>query len=808
MVATTPPSQPYIPWYRKLELPIILPSALLALVMVWSVVQSIATSNWADGLNVLVIVALPALLVGLLFARLHWLPGSLAHILSAILGVAWSVQCVGGLLINEIRGELGAPVAERLANWGDKAAEIAIRAIVLTRTVQAGGRGEDIVLFIVALALLMWLMGYATGWLLFRAHWTWPAVIINAVVILINYTFASPKPNILFFIFLGSALLLVVHQNIVQQERNWSASLIDFPTFMSVRFLSAAALFCCVVMLITSLLPGNVSSAQVARTWRVVSSPLTAMREGWEVAFSTINAPPGTSGGGFFTRSMRVGGGRILGDTIIMRVQSPKYEYWRAIARDRYSGRAWENTVGERARADTNTTTVEAARTPLEPGVIAIQPQDLQGRTLITQTVELAQERSDNLLVVAGQFVSSGLPVLVEHGFVDGDGNAAPNYVETSAIFSQVPLQQTQTYTVSSLASTADVQSLREAGTGYPDWIRSFYLQIPDTVTQRTRDLAQKVVGDVNATNPYDQAEAIQNYLRRFVYDERRPLPPENRDWADYFLFESKSGYCDDFATSMIVMLRSLGVPARLAQGYAGGTPDPDGSGFVVRESVAHSWPEVYFPGFGWQRFEPTPASYTNVPARPSLPEGEISPSSIVPGSAELPDFLRDRLEDENAADTLSAEDLEASRQAALARQQAEQQRQMLLMMGVLLALAGFVALLIYRMNRELRGLSPAAAAYTRLGRMASWAGLRQEQHLTPHEYGQFLSEKLPDQRGPVERIVGAYVSERYKPDASPRGIDFEPDIRAVRKPLLGRIFTQFGSDRSQRKVTLQRRKR
>jgi hypothetical protein len=115
------------------------------------------------------------------------------------------------------------------------------------------------------------------------------------------------------------------------------------------RFLLAGALFCALVVLVTSLLPGNVSSTQVARAWRTISLPLTAAREGWEKAFSTINAPPGSVGGGFATTSVRAGGPRSLGDAEIMRIRSPKFDYWRAVAWDRYSGQGWQSTVGEPA---------------------------------------------------------------------------------------------------------------------------------------------------------------------------------------------------------------------------------------------------------------------------------------------------------------------------------------------------------------------------------------------------------------------------------------------------------------------------
>ena len=86
MVATTPAAKPYVPWYLRWELPAVVPGAIFAALMLWSVTRSIGTSNWAEGLDVLTSVGLPALLVGIIFARLRWLPGWLAHLLSAALG--------------------------------------------------------------------------------------------------------------------------------------------------------------------------------------------------------------------------------------------------------------------------------------------------------------------------------------------------------------------------------------------------------------------------------------------------------------------------------------------------------------------------------------------------------------------------------------------------------------------------------------------------------------------------------------------------------------------------------------------------
>src|SRR5260370_36233488 len=100
---------------------------------------------------------------------------------------------------------------------------------------------------------------------------------------------------------------------------------------------------------------------------------------------------------------------------------------------------------------------------------------------------------------------------------------------------------------------------------------------------------------------PYDKSKAIESWLRGNVaYNEAMPNPPGNVDLIDWSLFTVKQGYCTYYASAMVIMLRSLHIPARMAAGFAQGTYDPATQSFVVRERDAHTWVEVYFPGAGW----------------------------------------------------------------------------------------------------------------------------------------------------------------------------------------------------------------
>lgn len=104
----------------------------------------------------------------------------------------------------------------------------------------------------------------------------------------------------------------------------------------------------------------------------------------------------------------------------------------------------------------------------------------------------------------------------------------------------------------------------------------------------------------------YDQAIAIETHLRSFRYTLDIPLPPKGQDVTDYFLFDLQKGYCDYYATSMVVLARAAGLPSRLVVGYGSGLFDPEHNRYIVTEADAHSWAEIYFPEFGWIEFEPT----------------------------------------------------------------------------------------------------------------------------------------------------------------------------------------------------------
>jgi hypothetical protein len=139
----------------------------------------------------------------------------------------------------------------------------------------------------------------------------------------------------------------------------------------------------------------------------------------------------------------------------------------------------------------------------------------------------------------------------------------------------------------------------------------SKYLQLPEALPPRIKSLAKSITDSKD--NRYDKVKAIEKYLsNNYKYTLTPNDTPQGRDFVDYFLFDEKKGYCTYYATSMVVMLRSLGIPARYVEGYIVTSGSKKGNEYHVTNEKAHAWVEAYFEGFGWIKFEPTAAYSSN----------------------------------------------------------------------------------------------------------------------------------------------------------------------------------------------------
>ncbi len=270
-----------------------------------------------------------------------------------------------------------------------------------------------------------------------------------------------------------------------------------------------------------------------------------------------------------------------LSDTIMMYVQSPAWSYWRGYAFDHYDGRSW-------SESNDNLIPYTTGRS----GRFAIDRNPSRQQTFV-QTFYIAHDMP-NVLWTGGHPISVFFPS--RELAVDATGGIRIGSA----------LQAGTVYSIESTNRNFEPSELRQATGAIPIAIKTPYLQLPDTTTARTRELAQTITAGQATT--YDKVIAIRGYvMNTFPYDYYPPPQPPNTDAVDQFLFVDKRGVCEHFTSAMVVLLRSAGIPARFVVGYGSGTYNAITGYYEVHANDAHAWVEVYFPDLGWVPFDPTP---------------------------------------------------------------------------------------------------------------------------------------------------------------------------------------------------------
>ncbi|CAN5756052.1 hypothetical protein BH23CHL5_BH23CHL5_21810 [soil metagenome] len=368
-------------------------------------------------------------------------------------------------------------------------------------------------------------------------------------------------------------------------------------------------------------------------------------------------------------------------------------------------------------------------------------------------------------------------------GVIVSASGRLPVYEDVEAVFLPNDAEALQTYAVEGLLPSMSQAEILSANGTYPRFVTDRYLGLPETVTPRTRELAQQVVVAAGATTPGEMALAIQNFLRtEYDYLLESSLAPRGQDIVDYFLFERKVGRCDHFATSMIVMLRSLDVPARLVTGLAPVQFDDSSSGFVYRARDAHAWVEVYLPGLGWVQFEPTPSESPLNYDQPGQNQGLAEQIEPTPTPTLLPEEPID-------------EPVVEATPAPLAPVQEQPPDSSMLDRGttlpgiLLVAVLGAVGLGLMGVAAwrwPLRGLGPGASYFLRFQRLARFLGVRPEPTLTPGEYAFRYAERRPRYADAAYTIADAYSGEQYGPpgETESRGLLGRDGWLAVRRSI------------------------
>jgi len=687
---------------------------VLATVVVFSPVFAIVAANWTDGLEVLWLVALMGMVVGWLISISRF-RSLTAHLLSTVYGATW----IGYLL--------AGPLPYLL--WRDRILVLYGRLVAWIGLALRGGTGRDSLLFILLLSLIVWWVGYTATWNTVRYQRVWRAVLPSGIVLFVNlYYYPGTKLTVYLMIYLLCALLLVVRSYTVLQERRWEREGVGYNSDVRVDLLRSGLVLAVAAILLAWVAPTAASSESAYDLWRRVEGPWRGVEDNFNRMFSTLRSQAFVQGNPF-GRTLTLRGPRVLRDVPVLQISTPsdKRFYWRGVVFDRYTGGGWINT-------DDNSVQLDAWQ---QPNLAAFE-----AREEVTQTVMVLLP-ADTLIFAAPQPRRVSVATRADASItVDG-------VTEVSQLITYRSLKKGSFYSVVSSLSTADEESLRVSGTDYPAWVRDRYLQLPDSLPQSVRAQAQIIAGTLPTA--YDKASAIEAWLRANVtYDDQTPAPPQDQDAVAYVL-SIKRGYCDYYASAMVVMLRSLGVPARVAVGYAQGVYDPFNRFYSVREKDAHSWVEVFFPKYGWVEFEPT-ASQPLIERPKPAPQGTATPEPTPSGTGDIePRPTRERNEPEDPGFVGGGGAF---------------RRPMGAWVWVLAAIVAFLsglfaAMLIFE-RRGLGGLSLTAQMYVRLLRFSGWLHVRWRDSYTPHERGLEFAGAVPEASRLILQVTDDYTCEQY----------------------------------------------
>lgn len=285
---------------------------------------------------------------------------------------------------------------------------------------------------------------------------------------------------------------------------------------------------------------------------------------------------------------------------VVMRVRSQAEGFWRVLAFDRYTGEGWEISRNDKVK--------RLQRSPFSYQTFLDSPLIIGKTKEIVQTYTIVSELPNLIPAMTYPkeiyFPTSIIAVDTEDG-----------------LRSPVGLSEGLTYTVLSEVPYRDRTRLAKSGSQYPDSIKNYYLQVPPQIADKVKQLTEEILAGYNRqqiaqtektlSSPYEIALYLAQYLKQnYTVPENPfsiPLLNDQDDLVEAFLFKNKGGLPDQFSTVLTVMLRSIGIPARLVAGFSSGDFNPFTGMYVVKNTDAYAMTEVYFPKYGWFAFDPIP---------------------------------------------------------------------------------------------------------------------------------------------------------------------------------------------------------
>ncbi len=574
-------------------------SALLLLAALFSVSGRLVSTRWTESLGLTMGLAVFGLGLGLLLGQ-----SIFSRALSFLFSIAYGVI----LIPWQLGISLGLKISwvERLYNLRGRLG-IVIQELIQQEPV------TDNLLFLTLMAALFWFLSVHAGFTLVRNGNPWLATLPGGLVALVIHSFDPLLIRRSWFLalYLFFALMLVARLAYLKRRKAWVWSRTHLPMDMGLDWGRFAVLVVAVLLAFSWNAPVFAGTLRpVAELWQTASRPWLGLKDRFGFAFASLRASVGLVSD-MYGDSMTLGRGNPLSDRVMFDVEAPFVSpggvrlYWRARVYGLYLDGQWRNGLSERRVLGSDSPDLNQSGVRLRSTAkFTFYPYDVISILMVPPQPLWVSRPGEAVLV-------NNADGTVDVGFFQADPFVRPG----------------ERYQVRSSLAAVTSADLRAAGTNYPDWVIDRYLQLPPDITLRTRDLAHQIAGQFD--NPYDIAQAVTDYLRNNIdYTQTVPEIPSGQERVDWFLFDLRQGFCNYYASAEVVLLRSLGIPARLAVGYAQGerridtiaaaTPGPDEGPspslesdtvtYVVRQRDAHAWPEVFFPGIGWVEFEPTTA--------------------------------------------------------------------------------------------------------------------------------------------------------------------------------------------------------
>ncbi|MEZ0395338.1 MAG: transglutaminase domain-containing protein [Anaerolineales bacterium] len=583
------------------------PAAFLLLLALFVACQRLVATGWTEGLGFASLLALLGALLGLplgysRFGRRGLLLLALGYSLTLLPMLAGAIFYPGIAWL------------ERLASLGGRLGH-------LLRLFAAGQELQDTFLFVIFISLVCWFIGLTAGLALTRsAAFGWavlPAGLLLTMLEIYDHTPESRSGFLAVYVLL--ALLLLGRITFVNRRNLWNRVRLRYTAqanaTMNLLFLIAALTL---VGLAWSLPTVNRPWASLRRLWEENTNPVWERTgEDLDRAIAGLERGQPIYVNTFYGESLVLGQQAETGNAVLFRIRLPvrgnaERYYWRVRVYDEYQNDGWR-------------TGLRFVR-PFTPAERSLSLPESGG--LIAEFSFRVMDANIGLMVTPPNPVWVSRPARLTY-FQAGDEALDPLLFEP-----QATIMAGEEYLVHALVVNPTVQQLRSAGTEYPAWVREHYLQLPPDLPPAIADLARQITA--GAATPYDKAVAITDYLRREItYSPRLPPTPSGRNTLAWFLFDHKAGFCNYYATAEVVLLRAVGVPARLAVGFSEGQATSPGWRTVLQRH-AHAWPEVYFPGLGWVEFEPT-ASEPPLSRPDSEAETQAEAPPFTPPPAALP---------------------------------------------------------------------------------------------------------------------------------------------------------------------------